>query len=131
MVTGWHAQSPAMGVSKYPLQITPLGSSSPVSLSLIGGAAAYLRFTVPAGSSALCLGARFGGRLLDEHLVIGEDGRALLHFAFAAAGGPLPTEAELHAAVAVVVRSWREALRDVLVGRHGEGEGGRLAARWF
>jgi glutamate dehydrogenase len=78
------------------------------------------------------IGKALGGTLLDDHLVLGESDRALLHFAFAGVrvdAGRTGEEA-LRTAVLAIVRSWRERLRDALVGRHGAVDGGRLAAHW-
>ncbi|HTE45227.1 MAG TPA: hypothetical protein VK636_08310 [Gemmatimonadaceae bacterium] len=36
----------------YPLKMTPLGDATPANVSIVGGAAAYLRFSVPANTSA-------------------------------------------------------------------------------
>ncbi|HYY05230.1 MAG TPA: hypothetical protein VE997_01535, partial [Candidatus Limnocylindria bacterium] len=76
------------------------------------------------------LAARLGGALLDEHLVLGDGERPILHFAFTPGAEPPPAEDELREAVAAVVRGWEERLRTVLLERHGEEEGGRLAARY-
>ncbi|MEP6493961.1 MAG: hypothetical protein ABJF01_14865 [bacterium] len=36
----------------YPLKVVPLGDATPANVSVVGGAAAYIRFSVPAGTSA-------------------------------------------------------------------------------
>ncbi len=76
------------------------------------------------------LAGRLGGAPLDDHLVFGEGGRAILHFAFAPGAAPPPAEDELRDAVATLVRGWEERLRATLLARHGEEEGERLAARY-
>src|SRR5439155_860406 len=76
------------------------------------------------------LAARLGGTPLDDHLVLLEGGRAVLHFAFAPGAVPPPTEDELREAVAAIVRGWEDRLRAALVERHGEEEGERLARRY-
>jgi len=42
----------ASGEPDYPLAVVPLDSGSPAQVSLVGGGAAYVRFTVPAGGAA-------------------------------------------------------------------------------
>jgi len=76
------------------------------------------------------LAGRLGSAPLDDHLVFGEGGRAILHFAFAPGAAPPPAEDELRDAVATLVRGWEERLRATLLARHGEEEGERLAARY-
>jgi len=76
------------------------------------------------------LAARLGGTPLDDHLVLLEGGRAVLHFAFAPGAVPPPAEDELREAVAAIVRGWEDRLRAALVERHGEEEGERLARRY-
>ena len=78
------------------------------------------------------LTTRLGGTVLDYHLVLGEGDRALLHFTFAVppGAGPEPAAEELRVAVTMLVRTWAEQLAEVLVARHGEAEGSRLAARY-
>ena len=76
------------------------------------------------------LAGRLGSAPLDDHLVFGEGGRAILHFAFAPGAAPPPAEDELRDAVATLVRGWEERLRALLLARHGEEEGERLAARY-
>jgi glutamate dehydrogenase len=74
---------------------------------------------------------RLGGTLLDDSLSFVDGDRALLHFTLT--GGALaamPSTAELRDAVAAMVRSWDERLREVLVAQHGESEGARLWARY-
>jgi hypothetical protein len=39
-------------LGKYPLTVVPLGDTSPANVSIDGGAASYIRFTVPANTSA-------------------------------------------------------------------------------
>jgi hypothetical protein len=39
-------------LNRYPLAIVPLSDATPANLSVFAGGAAYLRFTVPAGSQA-------------------------------------------------------------------------------
>src|SRR5439155_22172054 len=70
------------------------------------------------------------GRLLDDHVVSMDGGPVLLHYVFASGGGAVPADAELRAAVLAVVRTWDEALRDVLAARLDVDAAGRLAARW-
>jgi glutamate dehydrogenase len=70
-----------------------------------------------------------GGVLLDDHLALGEGDRALLHFTFARAAA-LPDEGALGEAVAAILRTWPERLRDELLERHGVEEGEGLAARF-
>ncbi len=74
------------------------------------------------------LAARLGGALLDDHVVLGEEDRALLHFLFAAPPPPPEMEVELRRTVLSLVRAWEEELHDLLVARHGAEEGGRLVA---
>ncbi|HYR96895.1 MAG TPA: NAD-glutamate dehydrogenase domain-containing protein, partial [Candidatus Binatus sp.] len=76
------------------------------------------------------LAARLGGTLLDDHTVLGEGHRALLHFTFAPGAADVPREDELRATVAMLVRTWEEALREALIERQGEDEGERLARRY-
>ncbi len=76
------------------------------------------------------LASRLGGTLLDDHLMLGESGRAVLHFAFTPGTAPAPAEDELREAVAALVRGWEERLRAALVERHGDEEGERLARRY-
>ncbi|HYV57915.1 MAG TPA: NAD-glutamate dehydrogenase domain-containing protein, partial [Candidatus Nitrosopolaris sp.] len=75
---------------------------------------------------------RLGGTLLDDHLTFVDGDRALLHFTLTggAVAAGMPSTAELRDAVAALVRSWEERLREVLVARHGESEGVRLWARY-
>jgi glutamate dehydrogenase len=73
------------------------------------------------------VGARLGGPLLDDHVVLGEGARVLLHFTVAAAPPGPDVAEELRAAVVRLVRRWEEGLRDALVERHGEATGERLA----
>src|SRR3989454_102043 len=76
------------------------------------------------------LAGRLGSAPVDDHLVFGEGGRAILHFAFAPGAAPPPAEDELRDAVATLVRGWEERFRALLLARHGEEEGERLAARY-
>jgi glutamate dehydrogenase len=76
------------------------------------------------------LESRVGGLLLEDQVVLADGGPALLHFAFAWNGAPVPRVDELRGAVAAVVQSWEERLVAALVARHGEQAGERLGARW-
>src|SRR5262249_53936995 len=74
---------------------------------------------------------RLGGELLDDHLTFVDGDRALLHFTLTGGGmtAATPSTAELRDAVAAMVRTWDERLREALVAQHGESEGARLVAR--
>jgi hypothetical protein len=48
-------------LGKYPLQVLPLSSASPVNASVVAGGTAYIRFSVPAGSQASIDWAAPGG----------------------------------------------------------------------
>ena len=76
------------------------------------------------------LAERVGGTLLDDHVVLGEGDHALLHFTFAPRTAGVPPEEELRAAVAALVRTWEEALREALIERLGNDEGERLVRRY-
>ena len=75
---------------------------------------------------------RLGGTLLDDYLTFVDGDRALLHFTLTAGPGTAeaPSAAELRDAVAAMVRTWEERLREALVARHGESPGERLWARY-
>jgi glutamate dehydrogenase len=68
------------------------------------------------------------GAVLDAHVTLGADERALLHFVVAAPRAPGPVTAGLERAIARIVRRWEESLRDALVERMGEEAGTRVAA---
>src|SRR5262245_1197479 len=72
--------------------------------------------------------AHFGGRVVDEHLVLGDHERVLLHLTIAPGGAPPEDTEPFEAVVRTIVRTWEEGLRDVLLARHGDDEGSRLAA---
>src|SRR6185369_3371892 len=74
------------------------------------------------------LTAALGGVLLEDHLVMDEAERAVLAFAFA--GTRDVTAEDLRERVAALVRTWDEQLRELLVARHGAGEGAQLGGRW-
>jgi glutamate dehydrogenase len=74
------------------------------------------------------LGPRIGGTLLDEHQALGEFGRAVLHFVYAAEPAVAIAEDEVRAVVAALVRTWEERLAAVLEATGADGE--RLAERW-
>jgi glutamate dehydrogenase len=76
------------------------------------------------------LATHLGGTLLEEDLVLDEEDRAVLHYAFATAPPDASREEALRAAIALIVRTWAEQLREELVERHGAQEGARLAARY-
>jgi glutamate dehydrogenase len=73
---------------------------------------------------------RLGHAPVDDQLVLGEDERAILAFTFPVGELPPGLEEELSAAVAGLVRTWDEGLREALLERAGEGEGNALAATW-
>jgi glutamate dehydrogenase len=78
------------------------------------------------------LARALGGTLLDDHLVLGEGERALLHFTFATTpevAAALPADA-LRTQVAGIVRTWEERLAGALVEQHGAAEGAALATRF-
>ncbi len=76
--------------------------------------------------------AYVGGAVVDEHLILGDADRVLLHLTMAPAldaAAPADTGA-LEATIRAIVRTWDEGLRDELIARYGEDAGQRLVARY-
>ena len=73
----------------------------------------------------------FGCPAVDYRLALGEEGYARLHFYFQLTpGATLPASAVLEREVQFAVRTWDDALREELLARLGEEQGGDLASRF-
>lgn len=79
----------------------------------------------------LLMGALEGERC-DSQVMVGESALARLHLVIRPRAGASPSfsAAELEAEIARIVRDWFDELRDVLVQRHGEEKGLKLAHRF-
>ena len=74
----------------------------------------------------------FHGERIDSAIQVGESPLAMLHLVIRPKPGDKAAydAAELEAKIAHIVRNWHDDLRDVLVQRHGEEKGLRLAVRY-
>ncbi|MBS0461075.1 MAG: NAD-glutamate dehydrogenase [Proteobacteria bacterium] len=74
-----------------------------------------------------------GGDRIDTNLLVGESSLAQIHMIVRPrAGEHVEVDvAALDAQMAMIVRDWRDELRDRLAAAHGEAEGARRAARWI
>lgn len=75
---------------------------------------------------------RFAGVGAEQHLSLGEGRLALLHLVVHVGpeGVPEVPLGELEREVVELAKTWEDGLRDELVARRGEAEGGALADRW-
>jgi len=74
----------------------------------------------------------FNGERLDSAIQVGESTLARLHLVIRPKPGDKPAYdvAELEAKIGQIVRNWHDELREILVKKHGEDKGSRLAARY-
>jgi glutamate dehydrogenase len=74
----------------------------------------------------------FRGERLDSTILVGESALARLHLIIRPKTGDKPhyDVAELEAKIAHIVRNWHDELREILLRRHGEDKGTRLAGRF-
>ncbi|HET8940702.1 MAG TPA: NAD-glutamate dehydrogenase [Rudaea sp.] len=73
----------------------------------------------------------FHGQRLDSTIHVGESALARLHLVIRPKPGEKPTydTAELERKIAQIVRNWHDELREILVAKHGESNGMKLAER--
>ncbi len=74
----------------------------------------------------------FGGERIDSTVLLDESPLARVHMIVRPRAGerPVSDTAELEARIARIVRNWQDDLREILVARHGEERGHKLAARY-
>ncbi|HET7063647.1 MAG TPA: NAD-glutamate dehydrogenase domain-containing protein, partial [Rudaea sp.] len=74
----------------------------------------------------------FHGERLDSTILVGESALARLHLIIRPKPGDKPQYdvAELEGKIGQIVRNWHDELRDILVQKHGEDKGVKLASRY-
>ena len=74
----------------------------------------------------------FHGEKLDSAILLGESALARLHLIIRPKPGDKPSYevADLEAKIGHIVRNWHDELREILLQRHGEEKGGKLASRF-
>jgi len=74
----------------------------------------------------------FHGERIDSTIQVGESALARLHLIIRPKPGDKPSYdvADLETRISQIVRNWHDELRDLLVQKHGEDKGGKLASRF-